>query len=122
MTSPNGSSSSISHKTFSIRDYGSSNASNSPANISLSGTGGAAGAHSVALTWTGAVTGVTGYSAYASRVSGGPFVKMTPTPLTSPTYTDTSVQSDRTYYYVVTALNASDQESGFSSEVTAIVP
>jgi hypothetical protein len=100
----------------------SSNASNSPASISLSGTGVAAGTHSVALTWTGAVTGVTGYNAYASRVSGGPFVKMTPTPLTSPTYTDTSVQSDRTYYYVVTALNASDQESGFSSEVTTIVP
>jgi hypothetical protein len=100
----------------------SSNASNSPANISLSGTGVAAGVHSVALSWTGAVTGVTGYNAYASTVSGGPFVKMTSTPLTSPSYTDNSVQSDRTYYYVVTALNSSDQESAYSSEVTAIVP
>jgi fibronectin type 3 domain-containing protein len=76
----------------------------------------------VALSWTGAVTGVTGYNAYASTVSGGPFVKMTSTPLTSPSYTDTSVQSDHTYFYVVTVLNASDQESAFSSEVTAIVP
>lgn len=100
----------------------SSNASNSPASISLSGTGVAAGAHSVALSWTGAVSGVTGYNAYASTVSGGPFVKLTSTPLTSPSYTDTSVQPDRTYYYVVTALNASDQESAYSSEVTAIVP
>lgn len=100
----------------------SSNATNSPANISLSGMGVAAGTHSVALSWTGAVTGVTGYNAYASTVSGGPFVKMTSTPLTSPSYTDNNVQSDRTYYYVVTALNASDQESAFSSEVTAIVP
>jgi hypothetical protein len=100
----------------------SSNASNSPASISLSGTGVAAGVHSVALSWTGAVSGVTGYNAYASTVSGGPFVKMTSTPLTSPSYTDNSVQSDRTYYYVVTALNASDQESAYSSEVTAIVP
>jgi hypothetical protein len=99
-----------------------SNASNSPANISLSGMGVAAGVHSVALSWTGAVTGVTGYNAYASAVSGGPFVKLTSTPLTSPGYTDNSVQSDRTYYYVVTALNSSDQESAFSSEVTAIVP
>lgn len=100
----------------------SSNASNSPASISLSGTGVAAGVHSVALSWTGAVSGVTGYNAYASTVSGGPFVKMTSTPLTSPSYTDHSVQSERTYYYVVTALNASDQESAYSSEVTAIVP
>ena len=100
----------------------SSNASNSPENISLSGMGVAAGVHSVALSWTGAVTGVTGYNAYASTVSGGPFVKMTSTPLTSPNYTDNSVQPDRTYYYVVTALNSSDQESAFSSEVTAIVP
>jgi hypothetical protein len=100
----------------------SSNATNSPASISLSGTGVAAGVHSVILTWTGAVTGVTGYNAYASTVAGGPFVKMTSSPLTSPSYTDTSVQSDRTYYYVVTALNSADQESAFSSEVTAIVP
>jgi hypothetical protein len=100
----------------------SSNASNSPASISLSGTGVAAGVHSVALSWTGAVTGVTGYNAYASTVSGGPFVKLTSTPLTRPSYTDSSVQSDRTYYYVVTALNASDQESAYSNEVTAIVP
>jgi hypothetical protein len=100
----------------------SSNASNSPASISLAGTGVAAGVHSVALSWSGAVSGVTGYNAYASTVSGGPFVKMTLTPLTSPSYTDHSVQSDRTYYYVVTALNASDQESVYSSEVTAIVP
>jgi Abnormal spindle-like microcephaly-assoc'd, ASPM-SPD-2-Hydin/Immunoglobulin domain len=100
----------------------SSNASNSPASISLSGTGVAAGVHSMALSWTGAVTGVTDYNAYASTVPGGPFVKMTSTPLTSPSYTDNSVQSSRTYYYVVTALNSSDQESAYSSEVTAIVP
>jgi hypothetical protein len=100
----------------------SSNASNSPSNILLSGTGVAAGVHSVVLSWTGAVAGVTGYNAYASTVSGGPFVKMTSMPLAGPRYTDTSVQPDRTYYYVITALNASNQESAFSSEVTAIVP
>jgi hypothetical protein len=49
-------------------------------------------------------------------------VKLTSTPLTGPGNTDNSVQSDRTYCYVVTALNTSDQESAFSSEVTAIVP
>lgn len=99
----------------------SSNASNSPAIISLSGKGVAAAARSVALSWSGAVTGVKGFNAYVSTVAGGPFVKLTSTPLTSPTYTDTDVQSG-TYYYVVTAVNASNQESLYSSEVTAIVP
>jgi hypothetical protein len=108
--------------TFAPSASGAATASNSPASISLSGMGVAAGVHSVALSWTGVVSGVTGYNAYASKVSGGPFVKMTSTPLTSPSYTDNSVQSNRTYYYVVTALNSSDQESAFSSEVTALVP
>ena len=100
----------------------SSNASNSPASISLSGTGVAAASHSVALSWTGDASGVTGFNTYSSAVSGGPFVKLTSTPLSSPSYTDTSVQPGRTYYYVVTAVNSSNQESTYSSEVTAIVP
>jgi hypothetical protein len=100
----------------------SSNASNSPASLSLSGTGVAAAAHSVSLVWTGAVSGVTGYHAYSSTTPGGPFVRMTSSPLANPSYTDSSVQSGRTYYYAVTAVNSSNQESAYSSVVTAIIP
>ena len=100
----------------------SSNSSNSPASIALTGNGVAAVAHSVVLSWTGGASGITGYHTYSSTVSGGPFVKLTSTPLSSPSYTDTSVQPGHTYYYVVTALNSSSQESTYSSEVTAIVP
>ena len=100
----------------------SSNASNSPASIALSGTGVAAASHSVVLSWTGGASGTNGYHAYSSTVSAGPFVRMTSTRLSSPSYTDTSVQTGRTYYYVVTAVNSSNQESAYSSEVTAIVP
>ena len=100
----------------------SSNASNSPASILLSGSGVASGAHSVTLSWTDGDSGITGYHAYSSTVPGGPFVRMTAGALTAPTFRDASVQSGRTYYYVVTALNASNQESVYSSEVTAIVP
>jgi Abnormal spindle-like microcephaly-assoc'd, ASPM-SPD-2-Hydin len=99
----------------------SSNASNSPARISLAGTGVAPVSHTVALNWSAAASGVTGFNAYSSTVSGGPYVKMTSTPLSSASYTDSSVQSGRTYYYVVTAVNAT-QESGYSSEVASIVP
>lgn len=99
-----------------------SNASNSPAQISLSGNGIPAVAHTVVLNWAPAVSGVTGFNTYSSTVSGGPYIRVNSNPVTNPTYTDTSVQSGRTYYYVVTALNASSQESGYSNEVTAVVP
>jgi len=99
----------------------SSNASNSPASISLTGMGVAPVNHTVTLNWSAAVSGVAGFNAYSSAISGGPYTKMTSSPLTSPSYTD-SVQSGRTYYYVVTAVDASNQESGYSSEVSTIIP
>jgi hypothetical protein len=100
----------------------SSNASNSPASISLSGTGVAAVSHSVALNWAPDASGATGYNTYSSAVSGGPYTKLTSASLPSTSYTDTTVQPGHTYYYVVTAVNSSNQESAYSGEVTALVP
>jgi hypothetical protein len=100
----------------------SSNATNSPASISLSGTGVAAAPRTVALSWAPAVTGVIGFKTYVSMVSGGPYVQMGSVPSTTPGYTDSSVQSGHTYFYVVTAINSSNEESNYSSEVAAIVP
>jgi fibronectin type 3 domain-containing protein len=37
-------------------------------------------------------------------------------------YTDTTVASGATYYYVVTALGTDNMESGDSNQVVAIVP
>ena len=100
----------------------SSNATNSPASISLSGMGVTATTHTVALSWAPAVTGVTGFRTYVSMVSGGPYVEMGSVPSTTPAYTDSSVQSGQTYFYVVTAIDASNNDSLYSSEVAAIVP
>jgi len=100
----------------------SSNAANSPASISLSGTGVAAVNHSVALNWAPDASGTTGYNMYSSTVSGGPYTKLTSAPLPSTSYTDTTVQPGHTYYYVVTAVNSSSQESAYSGEVAALVP
>ena len=100
----------------------SSNATNSPAKIALSGTGVAATAHSVILSWTASDSGVVGYHVYSGTLSGGPYVRMTSTPVNNSSYAVTGVQPGRTYYYVVTALNPSSQESDYSSEVTAVVP
>jgi fibronectin type 3 domain-containing protein len=73
--------------------------------------------HSVTLTWTGSGTG---YNVYRGTVSGGPYPKLNPTPIIPQTYTDSSVASGTTYYYVVTAINRT--ESKYSNEQVAIIP
>jgi fibronectin type 3 domain-containing protein len=37
-------------------------------------------------------------------------------------YTDSTVVSGQTYYYVATALNSDSQESGYSNQAQAVVP
>jgi Abnormal spindle-like microcephaly-assoc'd, ASPM-SPD-2-Hydin/Immunoglobulin domain len=100
----------------------SSNATNSPATIGLTGTGMTPIVHSVSLLWSDGDTGVSGYNAYVASVSGGPYLRLTSTPVAGTSYVDNSVQSGRTYYYVVTALDSTNQESTYSSEISAIVP
>jgi hypothetical protein len=99
-----------------------SNASNSPDTITLSGTGLAQASHSVSLSWAPSTSSVVGYNSYSSATSGGPYVKLTPTPVPTTAYTDTTVQSGKTYFYVVTAVDSNNVESKFSSEVSANVP
>jgi fibronectin type 3 domain-containing protein len=55
-------------------------------------------------------------------VSGGPYVEMGSVPSTTPEYTDSGVVSGQTYFYVVTAVDASNNESLYSTEGAAIVP
>jgi fibronectin type 3 domain-containing protein len=82
----------------------------------------AAAPHTATLSWAPAVTGVTGFKTYVSMVSGGPYVELGAVPSTTPSYTDSSVQSGHTYYYVVTAVNSTNVESLYSNEAAAIVP
>ena len=98
-----------------------SNATNSPDKITLSGTGVAAVTHSASL-WTASTSTVMGYNVYSSTVSGGPYTKLTLTPVTTTSYTDTTVQAGATYYYVVTSVDSSGAESSYSSEVSATIP
>ena len=81
--------------------------------------------HTVALTWTAsASTTVTGYNVYRSPVSGIGLVyaKMNTTPIQGLAYTDLTVQNSVTYSYVATAVDASGNESIFSSPVSAVIP
>jgi len=100
----------------------SSNATNSPATVTLSGTGVQTVAHSVTLTWTASTSTVVGYNVYRSTVSGGPYTKLTSTADASTTYTDSAVTAGATYFYVVTSVDSSGVESANSSEVSATIP
>jgi len=100
-----------------------SNATNSPDSISLSGTGVAASVnHSVSLSWSPSTSTVVGYNTYSAAQSGGPYTKLTGAPVAATSYTDSAVQAGQTYYFVITSVDSSNQESAFSSEVSALVP
>jgi Abnormal spindle-like microcephaly-assoc'd, ASPM-SPD-2-Hydin len=97
-----------------------STAANSPLSISLSGSG--AQPHFVSLAWSETSSGVVGYNVYSNTQPSGPAVKLTSTPVGTTAYTDNTVQSGQTYYYWVTALDASGNESAYSSDVAATIP
>jgi hypothetical protein len=98
-----------------------SNATNGTQVVALSGTG-ASTAHSVMLSWSPSTSSVVGYNIYVSTVSGSNYVKLTSSPVPSSNFTDSGLQTAQTRYYVVTSVDSSNDESGYSNEVTAVVP
>lgn len=99
-----------------------SDASNSPASLSLTGTGTATVQHSVSLSWNASTSQVTGYNVYRGSQASGPFTKLNSTLDSATAYTDTSVVSGQTYYYAATSVDANNIESGYSNIATAIIP
>ncbi|HVO60701.1 MAG TPA: choice-of-anchor D domain-containing protein [Terriglobales bacterium] len=100
-----------------------STASNSPVSQGVSGTGTPAPAHSVKLNWgASGSSNVIGYNVYRAARSGGPYTQINSALDTSTSDVDYAVTAGQTYYYVVTAVNASSQESGYSNQVKAVVP
>ena len=99
-----------------------SNASNSPAILSLNGTGTTPVQHTVDLSWTASTSVVVGYNVYRGTQSGGPYSKLNSVLQASTNYTDSTVQSGQTYYYVTTAIDATSVESGYSNAAQAVIP
>ena len=86
-----------------------------PAPLSLVATPGNA---QVSLTWN-ASTGATGYNVYRSTTSGF-YTTALASNVATTSYTDTTVSNGTHYYYVVTAVNATNEESGPSNEANAL--
>jgi hypothetical protein len=99
-----------------------SNATNSLVTISLSGNGTQTISHSVSLAWSPSSSTVAGYNVYRSVVSGGPYSKLDSSIVTTDTYTDSTVQSGQTYYFVVTSVTAAGVESPDSAQVSVTIP
>jgi len=80
--------------------------------------------HIVDLSWNGSSSAnISGYNVYRGMNSAGPYSKINNAGLVaSALYTDSGVASGQTYYYVVTAVDSSGAESGYSNSTQAIVP
>ncbi|MGB6198522.1 MAG: choice-of-anchor D domain-containing protein [Candidatus Acidiferrales bacterium] len=103
-----------------------SDATNSPITVSLSGSGTQSGSYSVTVTWTPSVSqSVVGYNVYRATTPGG---ESQTTPINGAAlvpgeaYVDPNVVDGATYYYVVTAVDSSGAESGDSNEASAAIP
>jgi Abnormal spindle-like microcephaly-assoc'd, ASPM-SPD-2-Hydin len=98
--------------------------SNAPTvQVGLTGQGaGTVVAHSVSLDWAPSVSVVMGYNVYRGLISGGPYMRINPAVDSATSYTDSAVSGGLTYFYVVTAIDSSKIESGFSNQVSVTIP
>lgn len=98
-----------------------SNAENTP-QAAFSGNGTKPGGHSVTLSWRSSSGSVAGYNVYRGVGTKGPFTKINASPHPNANFSDASVVSGQTYFYMTTAVNKKGKESKFSNQVQVAIP
>jgi hypothetical protein len=80
--------------------------------------------YTVNLNWDASTSpDISGYNVYRSTTSNGPYSEINTGGLVAgTTYADSTVASGTTYYYVTTAVNSSDQQSTYSTQITVQIP
>ncbi len=79
-----------------------------------------AGDGTVSLDWNNnSESDLAGYNVYRSTTSGSGYAKINISLVTNSDYTDNTVTNGITYYYVVTAVDTSSNESGYSNQDSA---
>jgi fibronectin type 3 domain-containing protein len=81
----------------------------------------AAPVHTVNLSWNASTSpSITGYNVYRAAYvnSCGSFSKINSVPNTGTLYTDSAVVDGSNYCYATTAVNSSNEESGYSNVVS----
>ena len=96
--------------------------STSPVGETLDGSGGQTGVHTVGLSWDASTSSVIGYNVYRGTQSGGPYERLTTSPQPDTSYTDSTVLTGATYYYVATSVDSNHVESVYSNQASAVVP
>lgn len=75
----------------------------------------------VELSWSpNGESDLSGYNVYRATASGGPYTKINTSQVVGEAYTDTGLTNGTSYYYVITALDTSGNESGDSTEAVAV--
>jgi hypothetical protein len=97
-----------------------STASDSPLNIELAGS--ATVRYRVLLSMTYGSSAAVGFNVYRGEQSGGPYARLNSDVISAMTYTDSSVDSGQTYYYVATEVDSAGNESSYSDQVTMAIP
>jgi hypothetical protein len=97
------------------------NTANTTVSQTLAGSGVAAPQHSVDLSWNPS-NSAAGYLVYRGTKTGGPYARLTPSAIASTFFTDKSVQSGATYFYVATSVDSTGLESDDSNQVAASIP
>jgi hypothetical protein len=78
--------------------------------------------HTVALKWRPSSSQVAGYNVYRSMTPAGNYVRINSSLVQGVTFTDNTVESGLTYYYVTRAVDALGHESVNSNEARAAIP
>lgn len=78
--------------------------------------------HTVHLNWDASTSSVVGYRVYRAISSSGPFGIISTGTVAATDYDDSTVSSGTSYYYQVTALDSSGEESAASNVATAVIP
>ena len=79
-------------------------------------------AHTVNLSWDASTSPVNGYNVYRGADPNGPYTKINSTLDAATSYSDSTVQSGQTYYYVTTAVGTDNVESAYSNQTEAVIP
>jgi fibronectin type 3 domain-containing protein len=99
-----------------------STASNSSLFVNLFGAGVHLTSHGVILSWNPGGSDVIGYRVYRGTAPGTHDQLLNSTIQLTPNFADVTVAAGQAYFYVVTAVNVSNQESNTSSEIQATIP
>jgi fibronectin type 3 domain-containing protein len=90
--------------------------------VNFTGTAASQQTHNVSLNWTASSSTVAGYNVYRSTVSGSGYVKINASLINALTFSDDSVSSGTTYFYVATSVDSGGDESSDSNQAVAVIP